>query len=125
MKFIEGAIAQPVTVLVGVIAVLLSGLIALRKIPIQLTPNVEDTIVTVSTYWEGASPEEIEQEIIDEQEEKLQGIANLRETLNPGADWAGWMKRPMVWADRRSDYPEVYMAKLHVDHASFRAWLTG
>jgi hypothetical protein len=53
------------------------------------------------------------------------GIANLRETLNPGADWAGWMKRPMVWADRRSDYPEVYMAKLHVDHASFRAWLTG
>jgi hydrophobic/amphiphilic exporter-1 (mainly G- bacteria), HAE1 family len=92
VKFIEGAIAQPVTVLVGVIAVLLSGLIALRKIPIQLTPNVEDTIVTVSTYWEGASPEEIEQEIIDEQEEKLQGIANLREMTSQSLQGTGTIR---------------------------------
>lgn len=52
------------------------------------------------------------------------GIANLRDLLNPGQGWAASMKRPMVWADRRSDYPEVYMALLHVDHSSFKNWLS-
>ena len=72
------AIRQPVTVAVGVILVLMTGYIAVQRIPIQLTPNVEDTIVTVTTMWEGASPQEIEQDVIDRQEEKLQGIANLK-----------------------------------------------
>ncbi len=52
------------------------------------------------------------------------GIGNLRAVLNPGADWAAKMSRPMVWADRRSDYPEVHMARLHVDHSTFRRWLS-
>ena len=77
MNFIRQAIAQPVTVAVGVILIILAGAIALSRIPIQLTPNVEDTIISVTTTWEGASPQEIEQEIVDPQEEKLQGIANL------------------------------------------------
>ena len=34
-------------------------------------------IVSVTTTWEGASPDEIEQEIVDKQEEKLQGIASM------------------------------------------------
>ncbi len=72
------AIRQPVTVAVGVLLVLMTGYIAVQRIPIQLTPNVEDTIVTVMTMWEGASPQEIEQDVIDRQEEKLQGIANLK-----------------------------------------------
>ena len=51
------------------------------------------------------------------------GIGNLRAVLNPGTGWAASMARPMVWADRRSDYPEVHMARLHVDHATFLNWL--
>ncbi len=78
MSFIHLVIRQPVTVAVGVILVVVSGILAVQRIPVQLTPNVEDTIIAVTTFWEGASPEEIEQEIINEQEEKLQGIANLR-----------------------------------------------
>jgi len=78
MNPIQTAIRQPVTVTVGVILVLLAGFISLERIPIQLTPNVEDTVVSVTTWWEGASPEEIEQEIVDKQEEKLQGVTGLR-----------------------------------------------
>ena len=43
-----------------------------------LQGNVESTVVTVRTTWEGASPEEIEQNIIDQQEDRLLGLANLR-----------------------------------------------
>ena len=78
MNLVRHAVRQPVTVTVGVLLALLAGVVATRRIPIQLTPNVEDTIIAVTTRWEGASPIEIEQEIVDPQEEKLQGIANLR-----------------------------------------------
>jgi len=75
---IQTAVRQPVSVAVGVLMVLLGGIVAFQRIAIQLTPNVEDTIVSVSTFWEGASPLEIEQEVIDEQEDKLQGLSGLR-----------------------------------------------
>ncbi len=78
MNLVALAVRQPVTVAVGVILVLLAGIVAVRRIPIQLTPNVEDTIIAVTTTWEGASPVEVEREVVDPQEEKLQGIANLR-----------------------------------------------
>ena len=73
MDLIRGSIQQPVTVAVGVILIILAGVVALTRIPVQLTPNVEDTIVTVTTTWEGASPQEIEQDVVNKQEEKLQG----------------------------------------------------
>ena len=78
MNLIQLIIRQPVTVTVGVILVALSGLLALQRIPIQLTPNVESTIVSVTTRWEGASPQEVEQNIIDKQEERLLGLSRLR-----------------------------------------------
>lgn len=78
MNLLRASIQQPVTVTVGVILLVMAGVVALNRIPIQLTPTVEDTIIAVTTTWEGASPEEVEQEIVDKQEEKLQGIANLR-----------------------------------------------
>ncbi len=78
MKIVEGSIRQPVTVFVAVVIVLLAALVAVRKVPVQLTPDVEDTIISVSTVWPGASPEEVEQSIVEKQEEKLQGVAGIR-----------------------------------------------
>ena len=78
MTLVESSVRRPVTVVVGVLLLLLVGVVAFQRIAIQLTPNVEDTIIAVTTRWEGASPLEVEQEIVDKQEEQLQGIANLR-----------------------------------------------
>ncbi len=72
------ATRQPITVSVGVLFCLLSGVIALKIVPVQMTPEVEDTIIAVTTTWENASPQEVESEIVDPQEEKLQGLSNLR-----------------------------------------------
>ncbi|MCI0365804.1 MAG: efflux RND transporter permease subunit [Phycisphaerales bacterium] len=89
MDLIRGAISQPVTVAVGVILTIMAGLVALSRIPVQLTPSVEDTIISVSTTWEGASPREIEQEVIDKQEEKLQGLSNLRSMTSESQQGSG------------------------------------
>ncbi len=78
MKIVEGSIRQPVTVIVSVVLVLIATLVAIKQVPVQLTPDVDDTIVSVSTVWPGASPEEIEQSIVEKQEEKLQGVASVK-----------------------------------------------
>ena len=71
MTIIRASIRYPVTTAVGVILLTLFGMIALFRLPVQLTPNVEDPVITITTVWPGASPVEVEREIIQEQEEQL------------------------------------------------------
>ena len=71
MNIIDGAIRYPVSTAVGVILLTLFGVIALLELPVQLTPDVQEPKISVTTVWPGASPHEIEREIIDEQEEQL------------------------------------------------------
>ena len=103
MNLLSLFIRQPVTVTVGVILTILAGIIAFARIPIQLTPNVEDTIITVSTFWEGASPEEIEQEIIDKQEERLIGIPSLREITSSSTQSSGSIRLEFAVGTHKSD----------------------
>jgi HAE1 family hydrophobic/amphiphilic exporter-1 len=87
MKLIHDSIRFPVTTSVAVLFVTLFGIIALTRIPVQLTPNVEQPVVTVSTAWPGASPQEIEAEIVQEQEEQLkslQGLEKLEASCSQG-----------------------------------------
>jgi HAE1 family hydrophobic/amphiphilic exporter-1 len=89
MKVVESAIRYPVSVAVGVILIVLFGLIALLRVPVQLTPEVKDIEITVETVWPGASPQEVEREIVDEQEEQLKGIEGLVEMKSESFDSRG------------------------------------
>lgn len=77
MDIIKTAIEKPISVAVGVILVVLFGTLGLMQLPRQLTPDVETPEITVRTVWPGASPAEIEQEIIEKQEKVLKGLENL------------------------------------------------
>ena len=89
MKLVEGSVKQPVTVIVCVLLVVLAGVLALRKLPIQLTPTVSSTVVSVSTFWEGASPSEVERSIVEKQEEKLQGVAGIQQMTSVSSQGSG------------------------------------
>ncbi|WP_022669290.1 efflux RND transporter permease subunit [Desulfospira joergensenii] len=77
MDIIGFAIRKPVTVAVGVIMTMMFGLIGIQKLPVQLTPDVETPEITVNTTWYGATPYEIEKEIIEKQEKVLKGLRGL------------------------------------------------
>ncbi len=79
MDLIRFFIHKPVTVAVGVILTIMFGLIGLQKLPVQLTPDVETPLITVNTAWFGATPYEIEKELIEKQEKVLKGIPGLGE----------------------------------------------
>ena len=107
------------SIIVAVTLVLLAALIAVRSVPVQLTPDVDDTIISVSTRWMGASPEEIEQSIVEKQEEKLQGVASVRSMtssssqgsasvrleFNPGTDKDDALREVSDRLRQVTDYP--------------------
>jgi HAE1 family hydrophobic/amphiphilic exporter-1 len=79
MDIIRYSIEKPVTVISVIIIVLLFGLISLKRLPFQLSPTVIEPEIKVTTTWRGATPYEIEREIIEEQENTLKGLPNLVE----------------------------------------------
>jgi len=83
MKLADVSIRRPVfaTVMVGVLVVF--GVWAYPKIPLDMMPDVEFPIVTVTAVYPGADPETIESRVIDKLEEAVStvnGIKTLRST---------------------------------------------
>ncbi len=92
MDYIRFAISNPVKVTVGVLLILLFGGLAIVSIPIQLIPNVDSPVITVETDWRGRSPQEIEREILEEQEDKLKRVSNLRKMTAVARQGSGEIK---------------------------------
>ncbi len=89
MSLITSSIKFPVTVIVGVLIAVIGGYIALNEVPVQLTPEIERPIVSVTTTWIGASPGEIEKEIIEKQEEYLKSVEGVLEMTSESQDGYG------------------------------------
>ncbi len=86
MNLVDSFIRNPVKVAVGVLLVALFGYVALLRMPMQLTPEVQTPTITITTTWPGASPQEVEREITIEQEEQLKGVEGARKLTSESAD---------------------------------------
>ena len=78
MNLIRLSIEKPTAVVAAIFMTIVLGFLALERIPIQLAPDVNKPVITVSTWWYGASPYEIEREIVNRQEEVLRGIEGAK-----------------------------------------------
>ena len=58
------------------------GVVAALRIPIQMIPDLEVRTVSVETRWSGATPQDIEKEIIIEQEEYLRSLPSLERIVS-------------------------------------------
>lgn len=108
MNLIERSIRYPVTVSVAVMLIMIFGVIGLTRVPVQLTPNVDQPVVTITTRWFGASPKEIEQNIVDEQEDVLDRVSGVRKMTSVSSEGEGVVRLEFnVGIDRESALNEV------------------
>jgi HAE1 family hydrophobic/amphiphilic exporter-1 len=89
MNLIRAIVHNPVKVTVGVLLTVLFGVVALLRMPMQLTPEVLRPTISVQTRWPGASPQEVEREIIIEQEEQLKSVEGLIKLSSEATDSSG------------------------------------
>ena len=89
MNLITTFVNNPVKVSVGVILLLMFGILSVFTMPMQLTPEVEVPTLTIETAWPGASPEEVEKQIVHEQEEQLKSVEGVRKMTSESMDSMG------------------------------------
>ncbi len=76
------AINNPIIVTVAILIVCLFGVLSLFRVPIQMIPDLDPRIISVQTRWAGATPQDIEKEILIEQEEYLRRIPSLERMMS-------------------------------------------
>jgi multidrug efflux pump subunit AcrB len=72
------SIRSPAAVAVGVAVTILFGVFALYDLPIQLFPDIDRPQIGIQTSWRTSTPREVEAQIIEPEEEVLQGIPGLQ-----------------------------------------------
>ncbi len=86
---LRAIIQHGVKAAVAVLIICLIGAVAVFRVPIQMIPNMDVTTISVETVWSGATPRDIEQEILFEQEKYLRSIPGLhRMTSTAGSSRA-------------------------------------
>jgi multidrug efflux pump subunit AcrB len=78
----EGAIRHGTLLAVGVLIVCIFGVVAAFRVPVQMIPDLEVRTISVRTNWPGATPQDVETEIVIEQEEYLRDIPSLQRMVS-------------------------------------------
>jgi multidrug efflux pump subunit AcrB len=78
----EALIKRGTLTAVVALIVCVLGIVASQRIPVQMIPDLEVRTITVSTNWSGATPQDIEKEIIIEQEEYLRSLPSLERIVS-------------------------------------------
>jgi hydrophobe/amphiphile efflux-1 (HAE1) family protein len=88
MNLIEIALKRTVFAWILMAALIVFGGIALTRLGVSRLPDVDFPIVNVSVSYEGASPEIVEAELVDQIEENLlavEGIKEMRSSVRQGS----------------------------------------
>lgn len=89
---IDKAIQQPITVAVAVLLSVFAGILAVTRVPIRMTPEVDSIVISVATAWEIASAEEIESDVVEEQEKVLGEVTGLKSMTSTSAAGQGTVR---------------------------------
>jgi multidrug efflux pump subunit AcrB len=76
------ALEKPIILTIGLLILCLFGLLAVFRVPVQMTPDVDTRVISVVTNWPGATPQDVEQELIIEQEEYLRNVTGIERMIS-------------------------------------------
>jgi HAE1 family hydrophobic/amphiphilic exporter-1 len=79
-KLIRFSIDHLTAVVAMMLIIFLFGLVALRSVPIQMSPDIEKPIMQVRVAWPGASPSDVDREIITRLERELSSLSGVEKS---------------------------------------------
>ena len=74
----EAIVKNGILTTVAALIVSVLGILAALRVPVQMIPDLDVRTVSVETRWPGATPQDVEKEILIEQEEYLRSLPNLQ-----------------------------------------------
>ncbi len=78
MKLSEVSIQRPVLATVMSLAIIVFGVIAFSRLPVREYPDIDPPVVSVTTFYRGASPSVVETEVTDILEEQFATLEDVK-----------------------------------------------
>ncbi|MEK9709337.1 MAG: efflux RND transporter permease subunit [Alphaproteobacteria bacterium] len=78
-RLIKLAIERPIAVMAMILMTIVFGAVALQTIPIQMSPDIEKPVLDVRVRWNGASPVDVDREIVGRLERELASLTGVEE----------------------------------------------
>ena len=97
MKLSETGVKRPVATLMAFVAVFLLGLIAWQRLAIDMMPEIESPSISVFTRWDGASTEDVEQQITRVIESALGSVTDLDEITSTTSEGVSRVTCKFKW----------------------------
>ncbi|MCM3716647.1 efflux RND transporter permease subunit [Halalkalibacter oceani] len=88
MKLVELSVKRPVGVIMLVIAALVLGGISLKNLAIDLFPEMDIPVAVVTTTYDGAAPQEVEELVsrpVESSLSTIEGVTTVESVSSPGA----------------------------------------
>ncbi len=103
MSIYKTAITKPVTTALVFVAVIVIGLFALTRLPIDQFPEMDPPYITVMTTYPGASASEIETNVTKIVENALTSVDGLKEMTSSSRDNISVVSLEMEWGSDRDE----------------------
>ena len=96
------AIKRPLITIVSMVALVVFGLFALWQLQTDEFPDVAEPVVFTAIIFPGASPDQVERELLDPIEEAIQGISGVDKIQSNSLDGYGVIRPWLPNALQRS-----------------------
>ena len=88
----DAMVRHGILIAVATLIVGLLGVVAAMKIPVQMIPDLEVRTISIRTGWPGATPQDVEKEILIEQEEHLRSVPGLQRIVSTASFGSAWVE---------------------------------
>lgn len=86
MSIYKSAVNKPITTVMIFVAIIVMGIYALIKMPVDLYPEIEPPVISVMTSYPGANAADIETNVTKTLENALYSVDNLKELSSTSTD---------------------------------------
>ena len=97
MNISRFAVRRPVLTTMAVLIVILIGTVSLSRLSIDLMPDITYPTLSISTGYENASPEEVEEMITRPVEEAMSAVPGVEEVTSVSAEGSSSVRVTFAW----------------------------
>ena len=80
MNFIRTSIKRPLTIIMTFLVVIMFGAIGYTRMPADLMPKMDIPVLTIQTMWQGAGPEDVDEQISKKIDEQVSAVSKVKQT---------------------------------------------
>lgn len=109
-KIIETAVKRPITVFMVIVAIVILGIVCLSRLAIDFYPEIEFPVISISTEYDGAGPQEVEKSVTRLIESAVAGVNGVKTVTSASAEGSSRVTVEFNWGidlgDATSDIRE-------------------